>query len=286
MNTRLFSGLALLLLLGIGGCKESTSASSAERSQGVDIPAVPVIKSALFSLSDALVPNRNPLLMEQLCALARGEIQQGNINAFIQQQGGDAQTIPRQGHPLSLLVNGDRKTQIQACAAYLATTVMLPLDLNPLMSSAPQEKTPGTGKPAPKIDQAKLQAILPGKLAIAQANADFFALIAAELQRRPGLTLEQYHQLSEDMFARLAPDYLRRLKEQAPPPETQYRVLQVDADQFAFISTTGAQYAYDFAGLNLQQNGIAWFAGGKLLGKGYFLKVAYLPESAKRLVQP
>lgn len=50
-----------------------------------------------------------------------------------------------------------------------------------------------------------------------------------------------------------------------------------------FVSSTRTLFEYDFSGLKLQQNGMTWFGEGKLLGKDYFLKVAYLPSTAKQL---
>lgn len=286
MKHQLFLSLGLVLAMGLGGCEEER-APLANPSKWLDLPALPIVQNAVFTLYETLAPHKNPLVMDHLCALAKGELTQEQINTFIQQQGGIAQQIPPKGHPLSLLVNGDRQAQVQACAAYLATTVLSPLNLNSIAvdsSASALPDKPKTAAPAPgQIDQAKLLSLLPGKLAVAHTNADFFALIAAELQRRPGLTPEQFHQLSMQMFAHFAPNYLQRIKEQTPAPGTQYRVLKLDADQFMFISSNRTLFAYDFSGLRLQQHGVSWFGDGKLLGKSYFLKANYLPESAKQL---
>lgn len=286
MKHQLSISLGLVLAMGLGGC-EKQRAPLANPSKWVDLPALPIVQNAVFTLYETLAPHKSPLVMDHLCALAKGELTQEHINRFILQQGGSAQQIPPQGHPLSLLVNGDRQAQVRACAAYLATTVLSPLNLNSIAvdapASAPPNKTKTTEHAPAQIDQAKLLTLLPGKLAVAQTNADFFALIATELQRRPGLTPEQFHQLSMEMFAHLAPNYLQRVKEQTPATGTQYRVLKLDADQFVFISSNRTLFAYDFSGLKLQQNGVNWFGDGKILGKPYFLKTAYLPESAKQL---
>lgn len=286
MKHQLFLSLGLVLTMGLGGCEEQRAAL-ANPSKWLDLPALPIVQNAVFTLYETLAPHKNPLVMDHLCALAKGELTQEHINTFIQQQGGSAQQIPPQGHPLSLLVNGDRQVQVQACAAYLAITVLSPLNLNSIAvdssASALPDKPKTTEATPAHIDQAKLLALLPGKLAIAHTNADFFTLIAAELQRRPGLTPEQFHQLSMAMFAHFAPNYLQRIKEHTPAQGTQYRVLKLDADQFMFISSNRTLFAYDFSGLKLQQNGVNWFGDGKLLGKSYFLKTAYLPDSTAQL---
>lgn len=285
MKYALFSAFGLMLTLGLAGCGPEQNAVTAPPAQWLKVPTLPVLQGAVLGLSDTLNLNKHPFLMEKTCALAQEQISQDEINKFIAQQGADPLRVPSTGHPLSLLISGNRQVQTIACAAYLASTVLLPFDLSTVMTDAPPLPPQGkdTAKPVQQIDQTKLLAELPGKLAIAQSNADVFALIAKELQNRPGLPLEQYRQLAQEMFARLAPNYLRRIKEQMPAPGTQYKVVKLDAEQFVFISSTQALFAYDFSGLKLQQNGITWFGEGKLLGKEYFLKAAYLQNNAMQL---
>lgn len=289
MNLQLPLCLGLVFAIGLTGCREQPPASlpSAHQARWLDVPALPIVQGAVVTLSGTLAPHKNPKVMAQLCALAKGEIQQEHINAFIKEQGGDALKIPQQGHLFSLLVNGDRKTQFSACAAYVAASVLTPLNLTELASPRPASKPGDTGKsdepPIPQIDQTKLLASLPYRLAIAQANAELFALIATELQHRPGLTFGQYHQLCVEMFIQLAPDYLQRVKEHTPATSTEFQVLNLDNRNFTFIGSDQTLFSYDYSGLKLQQNGIIWLGEGKLLGKDYFLKVAYLPEKARHL---
>lgn len=289
MKLQLSLSLGLLIGLNLAGCqKEPPPANSVAASpQWLDVPALPILQNMVFDLSNTLTPHKNLLIINQLCALARGEIQQESVNLFIQQQGINLQNIPKANHPLSLLASGNRAAQASACAAYLATTVLTPLNMTDLMiehAAAPaQENGKRPVKSAPQINLEKLLGSLPNKLAIAQTNADFFALIATELQRHPGLTVEQYRQLSAKMFVRLAPNYLQRLKVHIPPSDTRYEVLKAEADQFIFSSSTRTVFTYNSSGLKLQQNGMTWLGEGKLLGKNYFLKTAYLPEEAQQL---
>lgn len=289
MNLQLPLGLGLILAIGPIGCSAQPEAlSPTAKARWLDVPALPIVQGAVVSLADTLAPHKNSEVMAHLCALARGEIQQENINAFIKQQGGDAMKIPQEGHLFSLLVNGDRKAQFSACAAYVATSVFSPLNLTELStthpSPTPWDKVKNTEQPVLQIDQAKLLASLPNRLAIAQANAELFALIATELQYRPGLTFGQYRQLSIEMFIHLAPDYLQRVKEHTPAPNIEFQVLNLDNSNFTFIGSNRTLFSYDYSGLRLQQNGITWLGEGKLLGKDYFLKVAYLPEKTKQLI--
>lgn len=288
MNPQLPLSLGLILALALTGCREQPAAASpSAQARWLEVPALPIVQGAVINLVDMQAPHKNPKVMAQLCALAKGDIQQEHANAFIKQQGGDALAIPQQGHLFSLLVNGDRKTQFSACAAYVANSVLSPLNLAELVAPHPVSETGDKGKnpvpSPPQIDHAKLLASLPNRLAIAQANAELFALIATELQHRPGLTFGQYRQLSIEMFIQLAPDYLQRVKEHTPASSTEFKILNLDNQNFTFIGSNQTLFSYDYSGLRLQQNGIIWLGDGKLLGKDYFLKVAYLPEKAKQL---
>ena len=137
-----------------------------------------------------------------------------------------------------------------------------------------------------RIDQKSLAMTLPIKLAVARANADVFALIASELQRRPGLSIDQYHRLTTQLFAKLAPVYLKRVKQQLPAAGTRYNLLRADAQQFAFSASTGSLFEFGAEGLILKQNGITWYGQGKLLGRDYPLQVAYFYSSVNALLAP
>ncbi|MGY2499060.1 hypothetical protein ACW4UO_31925, partial [Klebsiella pneumoniae] len=88
------------------------------------VPALAVIQDAILQMSPRFNEANKAPIMKQLCALARGEVKQEEVNAFLKQQGIDAQTLPREGSPFSLLINGDQPGQATACAAYLATSVL------------------------------------------------------------------------------------------------------------------------------------------------------------------
>lgn len=275
MNARPLVTVLLLGLFSLGGCDQGQQTRSASVQRNwLDIPALPIIQEAVFSLAPSFNGQRNPRIMEQVCGLASGELRQEQVNAFLAKQQVDPLQIPTQGSPLSLLVNGDKASQTTACAAHLATTVLSPLDVADIMSSTQQ------------IDSARLNEVLPVKVAEARANADVFALIAAELERRPGLTVSEYRQQAVVLFVRLAPTYLERVKQQLPSANVTYKVMQLDTERFSFNSSTGAYYEYSGEGLVLRQNGIVWYGQGRLLGREYPLRVAYFPESVNSLLAP
>lgn len=325
MKTQSLIAAALLGLLALAGCKDDkapaarvTSAPSIHRNW-ISIPALPIIQDAVFSLSPAFGGQRNPALMAQVCGLARGELKQEQVDAFLKQNKVDVEKLPKQGAALSLLVNGDRAGQVTACAAYLSTSVLSTVDASEFMTrsvpvspvhaadgkaavkSGEKDKDKAKGKsetrdkvevarqpaePVLQVDSAALSVVLPVKLALARANADVFALIAAELQRRPGLSVAEYRDQARQLFVRLAPVYLERIKAQMPQAGARYRLLRLDADLFAFSSSEGSLFEFGGDGLTLRQSSVVWFGQGKLLGQEYPLRVAYFDPVVGALLAP
>lgn len=263
----------------------------------LNLPALPIIRNAVFSLTPTFNGQRDPQIMSQMCGLARGELNQGQVNTFLAQRSIDPAKLPKTGSPLSLLVNGDKAGQITGCAAYLATSVMLAPDTNEYMKSvAVTEKTPaGKAKPGAKpeakpttvqqLDTKALSLTLPVKLAVARANADIFALIASQLQRQPGLTLGEYRNQAMQLFTRLAPVYLQRIKVQMPSG-VRFDVVRLDGGALVFRGSDGSFFDFDGTNLRLTQSDVLWFGEGKLMGQEYSLPVAYFDSSVQQLLVP
>ncbi|MGR3885533.1 hypothetical protein [Pseudomonas sp. 1152_12] len=286
MNIKTISVAILILLAAWAGYEKFlTEPLSGTPHNWLRVPALPVIQDAIVQMSPRFNEASKAPMMEQLCALARGEVKQEQVNAFLKQQGIDAQTLPPQGSPLSLLVNGDQPGQATACAAYLATSVLSTVNAAEFMR--PVVVPAANGQPEKsslQIDNALLTQALSIKLAVARANADVFALIAVELQHRPGLTVAQYREQTGQLFARLAPTYLNRIKEQLPPVNTQYELLQMDNSRFVFKSSVGSVFEFGRNGLVLRQGGIVWYGKGRLMGQEYPLQIEYFPAAVERLL--
>lgn len=196
------SGWILPLVLLVG-CDNSAHTAAAKTSQGVALPALPIIQGAVMALVPMPDGQRNELMMNQVCALARGESTQQQVAQNLLQQGIDLSRVPQQGHPLSLLVDPDVSRRVTACAAYIATSVMSVPKTAEFMVEA--TTAPASGKKKLNVDPQKLNYFLGIQLAVAKADADFFALIATRLEKTPGLTLEQYNQQAKTQFADIAP---------------------------------------------------------------------------------
>lgn len=285
MHARKFLGPVLLLLVALAGCKEETPSEGGR--QWISVSALPVIQGAVFSLAPTFEGQRNPVLMGPICSLARGQASQDQVNAQLAALGIDAAKLPQQSpDATALLVNGDKAGQATACAAFLATSVLLPADTGEFTTPG---ATPQAGNPVPisQIDQGRLKRVLQIKVARAQTNADLFALIAKELQRSPGLTVEQARAEAGRLFARLAPVYLERVGQQGPAESVHFAMVRLDLSHFAFTSDAGT--SFEFApetGLILRQHGQLVYGRGLLLGQDPRLQLAYFDDKVRALLSP
>lgn len=270
----------------IGGCKPGTGVETAVQRNWVDIPALPIVQDAVGDLAPTFDGKRDAGLMSQVCGLARGELSQQQVDEYLKNAGIELDDKALDARVL--LRNGDKAGQATACAAYLATSVLSSVDAGAFMQSV--EGKGEAGKPAQptlQIDATRLGQVLPIKVAEAKANGDVFALIAGELQRRPGLSISEYREQAGKLFGRLAPVYLQRIKAQLPPDGAQYQLKRLDGERFAFSSSLGVYFEYGIdSGLVLKQNGMTWYGEGKLLGQDYPLRVAYFDASVNPLLMP
>ncbi|MBM7059639.1 hypothetical protein JQX08_02870 [Pseudomonas sp. UL073] len=269
MNSKTLSIVLLCGLLAVAGCR-SEQPGAAGLHGWIATPALPIIQDAVFSLSPLFNGQRNTAVMEQVCQLAAGEISQQDVNTLLAQQGVDPAQLPHSGDPLALLVNGDKAAQTTACAAFLATAPLLPVAVDSFLASVAAPSAADQPASAPRLAQ-----VLPIKIAEARANAEIFAQIAVDLQRRPGLSVHEYRQQASQLFARLAPTYLQRVKQQMPGKAANYRLTRLDAEGFAFTGAREVRFEYGADGLLLHQHGVLWYGAGKLMGTDYPLQVAH-----------
>lgn len=275
---------AFLLLMGCNAPDPLEQSPEMDGNQ-LKISALPIIQDAVFELSASLNQQRSNQIMTLVCGLAQAQKTQQQVNELLRQQGVDLKALQQSGGPMRILIDGDALAQAAACAAFLATTVLSPVDVNEFSSVS---WVPGAAGQAARngvrIDDAKLAEALIKKLGIAKANADVFALIASQLQRSPGHTVKEYRDQARQLFSRLSPAYLQRVKMQTPAVGTPIKLLQMDERAFIFSSAQGTVFEFGRNGLVLRQNGIIWYGDGKLLGQVFPLRIAYFPKSINALL--
>lgn len=275
--------LPICLLAGCNGVDHAAAQAAAmpkaESLGNLDYPALPVIRNAVFSMTPLVDGKRNPAVMQQICGLARGEVDRAEVERFVAGSGETVESLNKKGGVTALLVNDNQKGREIACAAYLATAPLVQVDGSEFISA---NKT-ADGKL--QVDPARLSEVMAVRLALSRTDAEYFTLIAQKLQQTPGLSDAQYHARTRELFAELAPAFLKRVKQQMPLPGTQFKLKQLDKQRFAFSSANGAEYEYSTDGMVLRQDNITWYGEGQLMGQRRALNIAYYPEDVTRRVR-
>ncbi|MHC2148941.1 hypothetical protein [Pseudomonas sp. 210_17 TE3656] len=275
--------LPFCLLAGCNGVDhaptQAGATSKAENLGNLDYPALPVIRNAVFSMTPLVDGKRNPAVMQQICGLARGEVDRAEVERFVTGSGETIENLRKKGGVTALLVNDNQKGREIACAAYLATAPLVQVDGREFISA--NKGTDGKLQ----VDPARLSEVMAVRLALARTDAEYFTLIAQKLQQSPGLTDAQYHARTRALFAELAPAFLKRVKQQMPLPGTYFKLKQLDKQRFAFSSANGAEYEYSTDGMVLRQDNITWYGEGQLMGQRRALNIAYYPEEVTRRVR-
>lgn len=281
-----FLAFGLLLLGVLVGCGvvnngETTSGSvSVAQQRWVEMPVLPVIQNAVLTLSQVVEPQHNEVALQHVCALARGESTQAQVNQALAKIGIDVSKIPLKGSTSSVLINGDQAQRSTLCAAYMVKNMLSVPDLSEFVIDTDKR---GNGvKSAIQFDQERLSQHLRVKLAVAMTSAEIFALIATELQRTPGLTLQNYNQRSQVLFTKLAPVYLKRVKEFYFLQGTEYTLIEASDQRFAFSSDNGSIFESTRSGVVVGLNNIVWFGSGKLLGNTYLGAFEYFDSEMLR----
>ncbi|CAI8775705.1 Lipoprotein [Pseudomonas sp. IT-P258] len=249
----------------------------------VEMPVLPIIQESISQLRPQFDDSNAKQMVGYICALARGDATLEQVSGSLLSMGIDPSKLPI-SRSTSLLLTGDRAGQAAACAAYIAFDAQSPVDLKDVAAiTSPPDKSDNL--PSTQIDNARLTQALRVKLASAHATADIFALIGAELRRNPGKGVVQYQEQANQLFVRLAPVFLERVKQQLPPPDVNYSVDRLEATALTFSASNGAQLNISpGVGLTMRQNGVLWYGEGKLLGHEYSVPVAYFPLSVNSLL--
>lgn len=239
----------------------------------LSIPALPIIQSTIISLAPLFDGKRHDGYINMLTGLVRGEKTQDEINAFLEEN-----KLDTSKPEYALFTEEKKDEQALACAAYIASSVLIEPNLGEFLEPV-QAKTE---KPEFNINQEKLTHSLSTKMAIALTNADMFAVVAKELQTKSNLTVEEFRNEVKRVFGALAKTYLDRIQ-QHYSRGLHYNLLQMQNGQFVFSCSNGYLFSYDLNSLVLRLSGINWYGNGQLLGKDYFIDVAYLPEQINDL---
>lgn len=278
--------------------------------KSISVPAWNVITDTLFVMTPDVNGKRNDFLMRMVCGLARGDITQQEVNATLMEKKVNISGIPSSGSPLSLLVNGNLTQQATTCAAYLATSLFMPADnhlyFDKKKVSSPPRLEDGDGfwqkltgkKTAAKslpeqqeyvLNNARFEQGAKEKMALAQATAQFYAIIANNIQSTVPLSYAAYQKRTADVVRNYAGEYLRSIGQfYLSQEKAHFTTLAADMGSFRAESSTGNTFQMQGSDFLLTARGVPWFGNGKILGKDYFVDVAIIatPAAAEGNVKP
>jgi hypothetical protein len=276
MKSKFLARSAVLLLASVWGF----SAQAASRDYVVSYPTSSLISETLLEMTPSVNNGRNDLMMKLVCDLARNEKSQAEVNTYLQRNGVDVSQIPVSGNALSLLVNGETQKQKAACASYIATSVLLPGDNKDLYKEVNVANKDKTISVKQEVDQDKLNQVMRTRMSIAEANAEFYSLMANELAMKGNMSYGEYKNQIFDMFAELAPFYLDRVKQLYGGKVGDTTLLSLSNSDYRVMDDKGYVMSFSQGAVDLEIKGVTWFGNGKLLGKEYHVNVPYFSHPA------
>lgn len=242
----------------------------------LSIPALPIIQSEVISMSPLFEGKRHDGYINMLLSFVREEKTRQDVDTYLAENGINIEENPE----YTIFTGEPRNEQAVACAAYIATSVLIDPNLAEFLEPTGQKNK--ANEPEFKINHEKLNKSLSTKLAVALTNADIFALIAKELQQKANLTVEEYRKEVRRLFELLAKTYLDRVQQHFTANLT-FSLLQMQNGQFAFDCSNGYLFSFDVRGLTLQLGGINWYGHGQLLGNDYKIDIAYFSQEINEL---
>lgn len=203
---------------------------------------------------------------------------------------------------MRLLVNHDIAAQQTACSVYLMTSLFVPVDNSVYM----QEDTSATkkgeaGKETAKTDKAKeganvkssvakvfnqprFEADVRAQIAIAQATAQLYAIVAGNLERSKGESWGFYQASTTQMISDYAPDFLKTVTafyQNGAPGSLAIR--QLTAKGYDVFDANNHQLQRDQNEFLFRSRNVDWLGTSSIMGKPYYvaLKIINVEEKSK-----
>lgn len=237
--------------------------------KSISVPAYNLITDTLIAMTPQVKGKRNEFMMQLVCDLARGSRNQQQVNEILKQNNVDIEGIPSQGNAMSLLVNNDRKQQQTACVSFIATSIFFPGDNSVFFNKKQDEKS---AEP-PSLDQAAFAREMKVRMSIAQATAQFYAVIANNLKKDKNLSWADYQQDVANITESYAPEFLKSIKNIFNANEATYTPVAITVNGLDVIDSRGLELVQTPNISVLKSRGVDWLGNGKILGKEYFVDV-------------
>ncbi len=285
INSTLIRTAVLGGLIGLMSC-QAISAPADLNVKSISVPAYSLITDALIAATPTVKGQRNDAVMQLVCDLARGTKSQQQVNDVLKQNNVDVENIPATGNALSLLVNKNAAMQSTACTAFIATSLFTPVNNSALFDTVKEGKDQDHDKSKAK-DQVKVT-LNPEKfaqemrlrLAISQATAQMYAVIASNLSKDGNLSWADQQNDVVRIVARYAPQYLQSVKNIYLADQATYTPVSITGNSYDVIDSNGHQLMQNAQGPVLLYRGVEWLGNGKILGKEYFVDVRVIDSGS------
>lgn len=243
----------------------------------ISVPAYNIIADSLLSIAPQPKNDTDKFLLQQMCALARGDITRQQM---LRQLATRNMTLNSDAAPSSLsgILAADQpdvmKTQ---CATYLISQLFSDVDMTQyFITQAPKSVVDGKAKAAQAeeaLDQAGFVQDVRTQMAVAKATAQLFALIANNLDKKPMLWRDHQKKI-QSITQVYAAEFLQAVR----AFYTSQNTLTVSIDSltrrgYRVHFSDHNQLTVDDSGLTLSSRGVLWLGEGKILGNDYFANV-------------
>ncbi|EHM47605.1 hypothetical protein [Yokenella regensburgei] len=299
LSFRIQAVLGGLLFISAG---QAFSAAQNFPVKTVSMPAWNIITDTLMKMTPLIEGRRDDGVMSLVCDLARGNKSQRDIDDILQKKNIDMQALAKAPDAMRLLVNHDIAAQQTACSVYLMTSLFVPVDNSVYM----QEDTSATkkeeaGKETVKTDKAKaganvkssvakifnqprFEADVRAQIAIAQATAQLYAIVAGNLERSKGESWGFYQASTTQMISDYAPDFLKTVTafyQNGAPGSLAIR--QLTAKGYDVFDANNHQLQRDQNEFLFRSRNVDWLGNSSIMGKPYYvaLKIINVEEKSK-----
>ncbi|HGM5493351.1 TPA: hypothetical protein ACKP1B_005071 [Serratia fonticola] len=242
--------------------------------KSISVPAYNLISDTLIAMTPQVKGKRNDFMMQLVCDLARGSRTQQEVAQVLTQNNIDAKTIPTQGHALSLLMNNDREQQQTACASFIATSLFYPTENSDFFVN---RKEGGSSEPA-TFDHDVFAREMKVRMSIAQATAQFYAVIANNLKKDKNMSWSDYQQDVASITEIYAPEYLKSIKTIFNATEATYTPLNITLNSLNVMDSRGLELVQATNFMLFKSRGVDWLGNGKILGKEYFVEIRVIDD--------
>lgn len=247
---------------------QAFSAATDLNVKSINVPAFNLITDTLNGMN-LINGKRNDFVMQQICGLVRGTKSQNDVNAILARNNIDINSIPKEGALVSLLVNGNKPDQTYSCASYQATSLFQPIDNSSLYDSKKNKK----GKVETTLNPERFAQDVKEKMAVAQATAQLYAVIASNLPTDSNLSWADYQKSVVETVYHFSPEYLSLIERLSQSDKASYSLGEITKSTLNVADSEGHVLQMAAGGVALSSRGVMWFGNGKILGKEYFVPV-------------